>query len=134
MTYNLSSIILLLYLCNVVLYFITFTWLVLSNKKDCVCDVDIKTYMQYYIITLFVLMIIIYYANSFDKIKYKSLIFDIFIYIIIAIQFIVIYFVFHFIKNVTKNKCKCDNKGLDHKYDILIFMTLIITAIVKFIS
>jgi len=135
MTYNFSlSSIILLYLCNVILYFITFAWLVLSNNKNCVCDIDIKTYLQYYIITLFVLIIVVYFANSFTNIKYKSLIFGILVYILLAIQLIVIYFTFHYIKNVTKNKCKCDSKDIDHKHDIIILITLIITIIIYFIS
>lgn len=135
MTYNFSlSSIILLYLCNVILYFITFAWLVLSNNKNCICDLDIKTYLQYYIITLFVLIIVIYYANNFNNIKYKSFIFSIIVYILLAIQLIVIYFTFQYIKNVTKKKCKCDNKDIDHRLDFIILITLFITAVIKFIS
>lgn len=133
--FDLSSII-FLYFCNIVLYFVVFSWLVFLDKNRCQCSgLHYKRYIQQYIVFLFSIICLLYFFNEFEILKSRDNIFQLIVYILLIMQLIMLAIVFTYIKNIIKSKCTCEKTMCNiSKMDIFIVLCSFVVIVVKFIS
>lgn len=140
--YNKYSDLLLIftvYIINIILYFITFSWIVLLEKNKCECSKNWKRdFIKYYIMTmiLFVVSYGIYEIMSANKIVNNyDFIFDFLrnLMLISEIGFVAIVFVY--IRDLIKNRCKCSespNRDISLFYSTVDLIIFTITGVMAF--
>lgn len=142
--YNKYSDLLLIftvYIINIILYFITFSWIVLLEKNKCECSKNWKRdFIKYYIMLmiLFIISYGIYEIMSANKlINNYDFIFDFLrnLMLISEIGFVAIVFIY--IRNLIKNRCKCSespNRDISLFYSTVDLIIFGITALMAFAS
>jgi hypothetical protein len=143
MNYDLSLVV-IIYFINIVLYFLTFSWIIMMEKENCTCSADWKrNYIKYYLISIvaYIIIMIIHtlifnnrYGNIFILLNYGFLISEL---IFISIVFI-------YIKDLIKKRCECSksiNRDITLIYTvtdgIIIISSILLTIIIavyRFIS
>jgi len=127
------------YIINIILYFITFSWIVLLEKNKCECSKNWKRdFIKYYIMTmiLFVVSYGIYEIMSANRIiNNYDFIFDFLrnIMLISEIGFVAIVFVY--IRDLIKNRCKCSespNRDISLFYSTVDLIIFAITGVMAF--
>ena len=140
--YNKYSDLLLIftvYIINIILYFITFSWIVLLEKNKCECSKNWKRdFIKYYIMAmiLFVVSYGIYEIMSANRIVNNyDFIFDFLrnLMLISEIGFVAIVFVY--IRDLIKNRCKCSespNRDITLFYSTVDLIIFAITGAMAF--
>ena len=143
MNYDLSLVI-IIYFINIVLYFLTFSWIIMMEKENCKCSADWKrTYIKYYLLSMIIFIIILFvhmlvfnnmYENIFEYVKY--------VFLLSELVFITIVFIY--IRDLIKKRCECSNsiaRDITLIYTItdgiIIILSLLLASIIgifKFIS
>lgn len=128
-----------LYIINIILYFITFSWIVLLEKNKCECGRNWKRdFIKYFILAMIFLVFVyaIYEKMALCKVfRGHEFILDKMWYILFISEIIFVTIVFIYIRDLIKNKCKCGESANREMYslyssvDILIF---IITCLIAF--
>jgi len=138
--YNDLQLIFTIYIINIILYFITFSWIVLLEKNKCDCGNNWKRdFIKYYILAmiLFILICIIYEKLASYSIVPKNFdnIFDKLWYILFLSQIIFVTVVFIYIRDLIRNKCKCEeskSREVSSVYSFVDMMIFITTCIMAF--
>lgn len=129
------STLIFIYFCNIILYFIVFSWLILLNKTKCICHNKYKLYIQNYIIFIFAIVFISFILNEYEVINKDDIIFQLIIYIILFLQLFMVGIVFLYIKNIIKNKCSCSKQScFTQKIDIFIILSSFIIILIYFMG
>jgi hypothetical protein len=128
-----------LYVINIILYFITFSWIVLLEKNKCDCGKNWKRdFIKYYILAMivFTLMCAIYEKMaSYNMVNNYDFIFDKLWYILFVSQIVFVTVVFIYIRDLIKNKCKCEesnSREVSSLYSFIDMLIFIITCIMAF--
>jgi len=141
-----------IYLINIVLYFITFSWIIMMEKGHCECSNNWKrTFIKVYIISMicFIFITCIFYLaqymNYFTELtsKYENIL-NILKYFVLVAEIIFVAIVFIYIRDLIKNKCSCSeslNRDITLVYStvdgvimILSLVLIIIIGIYQIIS
>lgn len=140
--YNKYSDLLLIftvYIINIILYFITFSWIVLLEKNKCECSKNWKRdFIKYYIMAMILFMVLygIYEITSVNKIiNNYDFIFDFLrnIMLIAEIGFVTVVFIY--IRDLIKKGCKCSespNRDISLFYSTVDLIIFAITAVMAF--
>jgi len=127
------TLLITIYFINIVLYFITFSWIVLLEKNKCNCCLNWKRdFMKYFLIFMVFFIFAGFLINIHDYLKYSILI----------LQIVYIGIVFIYIRDLMRKHCDCGNQEdmnkSKHKYafysqldGIIIVMTLILFVLWK---
>lgn len=116
-----------IYMINIVLYFITFTWIVMLEKNKCACSMNWKRdFIKYYLIFMVTFMILYTLFVIFLQ-KYVYLLENA-KYIIFILQLLYIGIVFVYIRDLITNKCECSD--MIHRDITQIYNTLDIISII----
>lgn len=138
---NYSDLILIFitYVINIILYFITFSWIVLLEKNKCECSTNWKRdFIKYYIIfqIIFIIIYVTYEIMSFYKlVKNYDFLFDALKYVMLMTEIGFVSIVFIYIRDLIRNKCKCsespkrDITMLYSIVDLIIFGISVLTAL-----
>jgi len=127
------------YIINIILYFITFSWIVLLEKNKCECSKNWKRdFIKYYIMAmiLFIVSYGIYEIMSANRIiNNYDFIFDFLrnLMLISEIGFVAIVFVY--IRDLIKNRCKCSespNRDISLFYSTVDLIIFAITGVMAF--
>jgi Na+/H+-translocating membrane pyrophosphatase len=135
MIYDLSLII-ITYFINVVLYFITFSWIIMMEKQDCECSVDWRRdFIKYYLICVIVFIIASFAHIFFLNNRYHK-IFDSLRYIFLLSEIVFVTVVFLYIRDLIKKRCEC-SAGMERDVTLIYSVVdgvLIIATIILFIG
>lgn len=123
-----------LYFINIVLYFITFSWMIILGKGDCQCGKNWKwAYIKYYIIMMFFILCAIVFtfitkiANNTDElftyVKYGMLLFEIIFVVIVFLN----------MRDLIKKGCNCQNQENDKIYDSVDVIICILSIVISLI-
>ena len=98
---NDTTLFVTIYFINIVLYFITFSWIVLLEKNKCDCSINWKRdFIKYFLICMIPIVFLSFYFKIADYMKYALLLFEI-IYISI---------VFMYVRDLMRKHCNCGNQ------------------------
>ena len=109
------TLLITIYLINIVLYFITFSWIIMMEKGQCECSNNWKrTFIKVYIITMicFIFISCLFYwsqyMNYFTELttKYENIL-NILKYVFLVVEIIFVAIVFIYIRDLIKTKCNC---------------------------
>jgi len=127
-----------IYIIDIILYFVTFSWIVLLEKNKCNCSSNWKRYfIKYYIIfilTIILFVIILQFLPKHITVRYSKYIHSIGMFILLT-ELIYVCVVFIYIKDLINNNCKCSDmpqRDITLLYsvtDIVIFVVSLIYAI-----
>ena len=143
MNYDLSLVV-IIYFINIVLYFLTFSWIIMMEKENCTCSADWRrNYIKYYLISI-VLYIIIMIIHTLVFNNRYAYIFTLLNYWFLVSELIFISIVFVYIKDLIKKRCEC-SKSINRDITLIYTVTdgiiivssvllAIIIAVYKFIS
>ena len=133
------SFIMILYIVCVILYIISFAWIIMCNKLKCGCLSETKkNIIRGYLISLSVLVLISgiqAFLPSLTKITSFSYV----KYFVMLSQLVYIVVVFVFLQDIIRKRCECnnDNKLIYNNIDlgIVVFflVVLIYTTVLKFL-
>lgn len=132
-------LLMLIYTIDIVLYFVTFSWIVLLEKNKCHCSNNWKrNFIKYYIIFIVIVLLAFLFHQlllKFNYIQYEySFIFDMIKYFVLISELIFVCIVFIYIKDLINNKCECsempqrDITLLYSIVDIVIFFSSLVFA------
>jgi hypothetical protein len=97
-----DSLITTIYIINVVLYFLSFSWIIMQNKHHCNCSKNWKyDFIKYYLIFLTILIALMIF-NIIPKIFNNTI-----KYIIMISEIIYISIIFLYIRDLIKKRCSC---------------------------
>ena len=111
------TLVITMYFTNIVLYFITFSWIIMMEKTNCECSNNWKrTFIKTYVILmilgmiLFSILYITHFMNFMTVIttKYSNVI-NILKYGMFISEIVYIIIVFLYIQDLIKGKCNCSN-------------------------
>lgn len=129
------SLFITIYLINIVLYFITFSWIVLLEKNKCMCCDNWKRhFLKYYLI--FMVSYILISMVSFHLFKSYAIILEYMKYVIFVSELIYIAAVTIYIRDLLKNRCDCNqnnNTVMNKLYTDTDYL-IIILSVVLFVS
>lgn len=123
----------IIYLVDIILYFVTFSWIILLEKNKCNCSINWKRdFIKYYIlfiISIYCLLLIYNIYPNQHSIQIKGFI-DIIRIIILLSELVFVCIIFIYIKDLINNKCKCSEisqKDISYLYSTLDIMIFIIS-------
>ncbi len=143
MNYDLSLVI-IIYFINIVLYFLTFSWIIMMEKENCTCSADWRrNYIKYYLISIVVYIVIMIIHTVFFNNCYEY-IFRLLNYWFLVSELIFISIVFVYIRDLIKKRCEC-SKSINRDITLIYTVTdgiiivssvllALIIAVTKFIS
>jgi hypothetical protein len=130
---NNLGFIIFVYFINVVLYFITFSWIVILEKNKCECSNNWKREFIKYFLLIFISYIIL--SILFQLTNTNSIVFNYIKYILYVAEIVFIIITFIYIQELIKNKCECSKmiqRDITYIYtivDIIVILLSIFLAI-----
>lgn len=107
-----------LYFINVVLYFITFSWMVMLDKSKCVCGKNWRwTFIKYFIVVMFSIICTIAFIFTANVSTNTDDIFSYLKYGILIAEIIFVAIVFLNVRDLIKKGCNCQKVESDLVYD-----------------
>lgn len=97
-----DSLLTTIYIINIVLYFLSFSWIIMQNKQHCNCTKNWKhIFIKFYLISLtFILLLMI--LGMIPDVLHNTI-----TYIIMFLEIIYISIIFLYIKDLIKKRCTC---------------------------
>jgi hypothetical protein len=134
------SFIMILYIVDVILYIISFAWIIMCNKLECGCLSETKINMiRGYLVFLSVL-VLLSGIQSFAPPLINSVIMSPYVkYFVMLSQLIYIVVVFVFLQDIIRKRCECNNynkliyNNMDLGIIVFFLVVLVYTTILKFI-
>lgn len=126
-----------LYFINIVLYFITFNWVIMLDKTKCECSKNWKRdFIKYFLLTMIIYLICSFIYITLSKV-YNLPFFNVFeiiskIFYILEIFYIIVVFIY--IKDL-KKRCKCSQsveRDITEIYSTIDVILFIITIFLFF--
>lgn len=109
-----------LYIINIVIYFLTTSWLVLYDKHRCTCS---KTWYQMYMRIWIIYMVFHILLNKNMYLDYALMVGQL-IFVVISLVYI---------QDIIKNKCKCSQKDKAGDCIFYIDISIIFIALLVYI-
>lgn len=128
------------YIINIILYFITFSWIVLLEKNKCDCSKNWKRdFIKYYILSM-ILFIVIYgvyeVLSAYKLVKNYDYVFDFLRYVMFISEIGFVSIVFIYIRDLIRKRCKCSespNRDISLFYSFTDLMIFAITGFMAFV-
>ncbi len=108
-----------LYIINIVIYFLTISWLVIYEKHRCTCS---KPWLQMYMRIWIIYMV-------FHLLLNKNKYFD---YVLMVFQLVFIIISLIYIQDIIKNKCKCSEKEKTAKCIFYVDISIVFIALLVY--
>lgn len=123
-----------LYFINIVLYFITFSWMIILGKGECECGKNWKrSYIKYYIVVMFLIICVMTMLlltntliNNDDILTYVK-------YGMLMSEIIFVVMVFLYIRDLIRKGCNCQTTEQYPIYDNVDVSICIISVLVALI-
>lgn len=123
-----------LYFINVVLYFVTFSWMVMLEKSNCECGENWKrNYIKYYIVIMFFIICAIALTFITNITTYSDDVFTYVKYAMLLAEIIFVVIVFLNMRDLIKKGCNCQkdkNAKIYDNIDIIICISSIAIALI----
>jgi hypothetical protein len=143
MNYDLSLVI-IIYFINIVLYFLTFSWIIMMEKEKCACSADWKRdYIKYYLMSMIMFILLMFVHTLVFSNRYEY-IFQYVKYVFLLSELVFIAIVFIYIRDLIRKRCECSNsiaRDITLIYTItdgiIIILSLLLASIIgifRFIS
>lgn len=143
MSYNQNFLLLMsVMFIDIVLYFITLSWIVILEKDKCECSQDWRRqFIKYFIIGFYIHIVLTYIYLNINPDK-GSILFNFIIiqqFIFYTLQIIYIFVVFSYIRDLIKKRCKCSemiHRDISYVYslaDIILFVIGVIWYVLYFL-
>ena len=139
-----TSLVIITYFINIVLYFITFSWIIMMEKQNCECSADWRRdFIKYYLVCI-VIFIMASLINIFFLNNKFNVIFNYLKYVFLLSEIVFITIVFLYIRDLIKKRCECSRSVerditliytvVDGVIIIATFILLVVIGIYKTIS
>lgn len=123
-----------LYFINIVLYFITFSWMIILGKSECECGKNWKrSYIKYYILVMFLMIFVIFILLFTKTINHNDDILTYVKYAILMSEIIFVVIIFLYVRDLIRKGCNCQNTEKYPIYDNVDLSICILLIIVIFI-
>ena len=127
------------YIINIILYFITFSWIVLLEKNKCDCSKNWKRdFIKYYIIAMIAFIVVygIYeIMSAYKLLNNYDYVFDFLRYVMFISEIGFVTVVFIYIRDLIRTRCKCSespNRDISLFYSFADLMIFAITGFMAF--
>ena len=128
------ALITFIYSINIILYFITFSWIIILEKYKCDCSKDWKREFIKYFILVLILYILISIISNFISTPLNSIL-EYIKYVVYIGELFFIVITFIYIQELIKNKCECSNmmqRDITLVYTIVDGIIIILSLILAF--